>query len=216
MCGRYTVEDNENAGEMRKILSEMKKNYGDTVEYPKFKVGEIFPSNFAPVIIPERGDKIDAVPMKWGYHSPYKGSSNLIINARSEGIYQRRMFREAIIEGRCIIPTNGFYEWQKQTDGRKSEKYLIKNPSSPMLYLAGIFDNFVDPKTGESKAQFVIITREAQGVMSHLHNRMPVHVEKKDILKWLNGGESHVDEIFNGEIPDYLLINVSEKKKKEV
>jgi len=207
MCGRYVIEDTENAGEMRKILTELKRHYSETHEYKQVRIGEVFPSDIAPIIIPAKGDRIDAVPMKWGFnHSKGKG---IVINARSEGINQRYMFKNAIINRRCIIPTNGFYEWQKYDDGRKSEKYLIKKESSPMLYLAGIYDNFIDSKTGKSQVQFVIITRESWGLMRSLHSRMPVHVEKKDILKWLNGNESHVEEIFNSEMPEYLLKNVT-------
>lgn len=207
MCGRYVVEDNENAGEMKKILSELKRHYSDTQEYRRVKTGEIFPSDTAPVIIPAKADRIDAVPMRWGFE--HQKSGNLVINARSEKINESYMFRNSIVNKRCIIPTNGFYEWQKFSDGRKSEKYLIKSSDNPMLYLAGIYSQFIDKNTGKEQTRFVIITRESRGVIRSLHSRMPVYVEKKDILKWLNGYESHVYEIFNGETPDYLLKNIS-------
>ena len=207
MCGRYVVEDNENAGEMRKILTELRRYYSETQEYDQLKIGEVAPTNIAPVIIPAKGDRIDAVPMKWGFSYPKR--NGVVINARSETIYQKISFKNAIKNKRCIIPTNGFYEWQKFDDGRKSEKYLIKKESGPMLYLAGIYDEFVDANTGENRVQFVIITRESWGVIRSLHHRVPVHVEKRDILKWLNGNEIHVDEIFNTELPEYLLKNVS-------
>jgi len=211
MCGRYMIEDNEDSGAMRKILAEVKKHYSETREYLKLKTGEIFPSDFAPVIIPEKGDKIDAVPMKWGFDYANARKGGVVINARSEGIHERYMFKNAIKNKRCIIPANGFYEWKKYTDGRKSEKYLIQNETSPMLYLAGVYDYFTDLKTNQKQVQFVIITRESWGVFRSLHHRMPVHVEKKDILKWLNGNDTHVNEIFNGEIPKLSLRNISDQ-----
>ena len=208
MCGRYVIDENDDAEEMRKVFVALKKKHSETYEYQQIKTGgEIFPSDVAPVIIPAKGNKIDAVPMKWGFNN--YTSNGIVINARSEGIYQRRMFRDAIIHGRCVIPTNGFYEWKKYTDGRKSEKYLIKKASGPMLYLAGIYDRFIDSKTGENRVQFVIITRESEGVIRSIHHRLPVHVEKRDILKWLNGQGTDIDEIFQSEIPEYLLKNVS-------
>lgn len=214
MCGRYIIEDNENAGEMKKILTNLKRHYGETHEFMQLKTGEIAPTNIAPVIIPAKGERIDAVPMKWGFNSPQ--NNGVVINARNEGIYDRYMFKNAIKNKRCIIPTNGFYEWKKYTDGKKSEKYLIKKETNPMLYLAGIYDTFIDPKTGKKQVHFVIITKESWGVIRSLHHRMPVNVEKKDILKWLNGSELHVAEIFDGNVSDFSLKNVSVQNNIEL
>lgn len=207
MCGRYVIEDNNDIGEMHTILEKIKENYGDTHEFQKVKAGEVAPTGFAPIIIPAKDDKIDAIPMRWGFFN--KNKSGLMINARSEGIYERYTFKRAIVNKRCVIPTNGFFEWQKLNDGKKSEKYLIKKTSNPMLYLAGIYDNFVDTKSGRTIYQFVIITREARGLIRSIHSRMPVHVEKRDILKWLNGDKNHVREIFEGDVPDYSFTNLS-------
>ena len=121
------------------------------------------------------------------------------------------MFKKAIINKRCIIPTNGFFEWAmpEESQGRKKEKYLIKPEETQTLYLAGIYDKFIDPQTGKEQIRFVIITREARGLIRSLHPRMPVTVAKRDILKWLNGNESHVNEFFTDtNLPEYTFQNL--------
>ena len=202
MCGRFVIDDSGDIAEMRRIFDELRKHYSDTVEFWNVKTGEIFPSDTVPIIIPERESNIDAVPMQWGLRG-YNGS--LVINARSEGVYEKKMFRDSILNKRCVIPANGFYEWARLYD--KKEKYLIKPAYSFMLYFAGIYEKLPDPKAPNGEhVRFVIMTRESRGLIRSLHSRMPVTVERKDILKWLNGNKSHINDIFtDGRIPEYTF-----------
>jgi putative SOS response-associated peptidase YedK len=211
MCGRFVIDDSGDIAEMRKIFEELKKHYSDTVEFQNVKRGEIFPSDTVPVIIPENNLIIDAVPMRWGF----EGYNNrLVINARSEEIYEKRMFRDSILNKRCIIPSNGFYEWARNQSSQRKEKYLIKPAHSPMLYFAGIYEKIPNPnplaKENEKElVRFVIMTREARGLIRSLHHRMPVTVERKDIRKWLNGGKSDIAEIYTDPAnPEYTFTNL--------
>jgi len=205
MCGRFVIDDSGDIAEMRRIFEELREHYTDTVEFQNVKRGEIFPSDTVPIIIPEKELKIDAVPMQWGIKG-YNG--NLVINARSEGVYQKKMFKDSIVNKRCVIPSNGFFEWARLQD--KKEKYLIKPANSPMLYFAGIYEKLPDPTVkGGEQVRFVIMTRESRGTIRSLHERMPVTVERKDILKWLNGNKTNIDEIFTTPaIPEYNFTNL--------
>ena len=211
MCGRFVIDDTDEIREMRQIFEELKKHYSDTVEFRNVKKGEIRPTDTVPVIIPEKELKIDAVPMQWGI----KGyNDTLIINARSEGVYEKKIFRESIANKRCIIPSNGFFEWTKIQNNpnsqNKKEKYLIQPSHTSMLYLAGIYEKLRDPvDPGKEQVRFVIMTREARGLIRSLHSRMPVTVERKDILKWLNGNKSDITEFFfDTNAPDYTFTNL--------
>ena len=207
MCERFFIDGNNNIAEMRIIFAELKRHYSGTYEFLKLKKGEIFPSDTVPVIIPEKELRIDTVPMQWGI----KGlNGKLIINARCEGVGQKSIFRDSINNKRCIIPSNGFYEWAKAPSGEKKEKYLIKPAQVPMLYLAGIYEKLPDPVVaGKEQVRFVIMTKEARGLIHSLHNRMPVAVERKDILKWLNGNRSDIAEIFRDtKVPEYTFENL--------
>lgn len=203
MCGRYVIDNDNDIVEMHKILNELRKHYSNTYEYNELKTGEIYPTDMVPVIIPDKGLTIDVVPMKWGFINP--NNSAPVINARSEGILTRPFFKSSVKSRRCIIPTNGFFEWRKLPD--RKEKYLIRRASEPMLYLAGIYNDFTEDKAFKKNIRFSIITRQSFGVISTIHDRMPVHVEKRDIYKWLNGNDRDIEEIFNGKIPNYSFYN---------
>ena len=73
--------------------------------------GEIFPTNAAPILLPD-GQKMTPKPMTWGFPS-FKGKG-VIINARGETALDKPMFRRSVLERRCIVPTTGFYEWDSQ------------------------------------------------------------------------------------------------------
>ena len=205
MCGRFVIDDSGDVLEMRRIFEELKKHYDDTVEFRNVKRGEIFPSDTVPVIIPEKDLRIDAIPMQWGIKT-YNG--NLLINARSEGVYDKKMFKDSIVNKRCIVPANGFFEWAKLQE--KKEKYLIRPAGAQMLYFAGIYEKRPDPqKPGEDQVRFVIMTRESRGLIRSLHERMPVTVERKNILKWLNGAKSDINEFFTDQnVPEYTFSNL--------
>lgn len=204
MCGRYVIEDSKDVVEMRKIFDKLEKYYSNTTEFQKVKKGEIFPTDTVPVIIPEHSLNVDIVPMQWGF-KPFNQNGRALINARSESIFDKPTFKHSMKDKRCIIPANGFFEWANFPDGKK-QKYLIQSAASKTLYFAGIYDKKPDPKTKKDLVHFVIITRESRGLMRSIHNRMPVAVAKRDILKWLNGDERHVQEFFSDlYMPEYVF-----------
>ena len=69
---------------------------------------DVRPSD-ASAVICRSGSGLEAVSMRWGFSNPYK--KGLIINARSETARDKNLFRESVMERRCIIPASGFYEW---------------------------------------------------------------------------------------------------------
>lgn len=163
MCGRYYVDtDNLDIKLISKKLSE---------DMNMFKTGDVFPSDNALIVIEGRTPK--PVIYKWGF--PISGSSKLIINARSESIGQKQMFKSAMNCRRCIVPTNGFYEWQKPDN----KKLLFNYERESVLYLAGIWSVFNNQRC------FSIITRDAEAPVSDYHNRMPLIVKKENVRQWL-------------------------------
>jgi len=212
MCGRYTIDDGEEVVEMRKIFEKLRDYYSGTEEYRKVKRGEIFPTYTVPVIIPERSTNVDIIPMQWGF-KPVQAGGRALINARSETVFEKPTFRESIRNRRCVIPANGFFEWANRPDENgkpKKQKYLIEHPESPTLFFAGIYDEKLEldhydkPNSKKKLVHFVILTRESRGLVRSLHHRMPVTMAKRDILKWLNGGEKHIRELCTDlNIPEF-------------
>jgi Uncharacterized conserved protein len=153
------------------------------------KTGEIYPTNTVPVIIKE-GNENKVHLYKWGF--PNFKSSGVIINARAETIEEKPMFRKAFYEKRCIIPSNGFYEWKQGAEIK--EKYHIGLKDYPVMNMAGLYNTFKD-KTGNIYNAFVIITTAANETMSEIHQRMPVIIEPDFMDLWLDNRYENMDSV---------------------
>jgi putative SOS response-associated peptidase YedK len=126
----------------------------------------------------------------WGI-SPHIGEKEtkppLLINARFETIAEKPSFREAYRFRRCLIPADGFYEWKKT--GSKKEPWFFKVQSNLPFAFAGIWGK--RKENDESiRCAFAVITTEATGPLSVIHNRMPVILDKKVYENWLNPDEN--------------------------
>ncbi|MFU0827878.1 MAG: Abasic site processing protein [Lachnoclostridium sp.] len=166
MCGRYYVDD-ETSREIRKILEQLDAKY----ENSNRKTGEIFPTNPAPILAAYNG-RIEPELSVWGFPNFYK--KGVIINARAESAMEKKTFRECLVNRRCVIPSNGFFEW----DSNK-KKYLFTLKGSDILYMAGIYNFYQD------ECRFVILTTEANESMAPVHNRMPVVLTEDDMERWI-------------------------------
>ena len=166
MCGRYYIDD-ETSREIKKILSDLDmKNAGK-----RYKTGEIFPTDTAPVLITENNG-IKPELSAWGF--PKFNDNGVIINAKSETIYEKKMFRESLMFRRCIIPANGFFEWNEN-----KEKIYFTQQDSDITYMAGIYNTFKD------ESRFVIFTTNANQSIVDVHDRMPLILQKDQIHSWL-------------------------------
>lgn len=166
MCGRYnfTVEQSE---EIREMLEKLNAKIHGKI----FNVGEIFPTNQVPVLIEEE-NQASPVLSVWGF--PKFDGKGVIINARSETALEKRMFRDSLVNRRCIIPSTGFYEWDSE-----KRKFLFKLEGTDTLYMAGIYTFYQD------EMRFVILTTQANESMKDVHNRMPLVIPKHEIEPWI-------------------------------
>ncbi len=126
--------------------------------------GEIFPSDTVPV----RTAPEIYLPMSWGFTSFNK---RLVINARSETALEKPMFKEAMLERRCLIPASGYYEWE--TVNGKKQRYAFYEENA-LLFLAGCYRKEKD----EDLFRFVILTRDASDHFRYVHDRMPVIIPR--------------------------------------
>ena len=185
MCGRYLFEDDDysDIGEMLNALAR----------------GEIFPTNIAPVYTDS-----GASAVKWGF--PHWKNSSVIINARAETALQKNMFRKPLLERRCVVPSNGFYEWDRTGGGKKKDKYLLRLPGARMLYMAGMVNIFRDAEGGEYGA-FVILTTSANNSVSQIHDRMPVILAPDERDMWV-GDTDFMDYALRRPGPELRLERV--------
>ncbi|MFW5988351.1 MAG: SOS response-associated peptidase [bacterium] len=172
MCGRYYLYVG---------LDELLQRYGiNNSEINFTPAKEIFPSENTPVVIQNRNNNRELKLFKWGFNTSF--TSNLIINARGETVAEKRTFKNAFREKRCLVPVTGFFEW-KQT-GDKKIKYRIELLKENIFSLAGIFEIFNN--NGKAIPSFTIITTTACKSLKPIHPRMPVILNRKNEKQWLN------------------------------
>jgi len=174
MCGRYSVVMEEDIIEMRAIIQEINERYNDSALHAQMKIGEIFPTNVAPILA-WKDERIAAGLMRWGF--PKWEGTGVVITARAETAHKKLMFTKALETRRCVIPSTGFYEWSHPAAGPK-EKYLIRHADTPMLYMAGLYSRYKDEQ-GQSYTAYVILTAPANHSIAVLHDRMPVILDDK-------------------------------------
>ncbi|NHJ06067.1 MAG: SOS response-associated peptidase [Candidatus Heimdallarchaeota archaeon] len=129
----------------------------------------------------------EVAPLKWGlipFWSKDPTIGNKLINSRSETVAEKPAFREAFKNRRCLIPTDGFYEWQKQKQGPKQPYFIHMKDNQPFAY-GGIWEQWKNPE-GEKISTFSILTTTPNEIVKPIHNRMPVIIDSKDFDIWLN------------------------------
>jgi len=112
---------------------------------------------------------------------------NQTLNAKSETIFEKPSFRNAIVKNRCIIPVTGFFEWKHE--GKEKLPHYIHPKEHPFFYLAGIYSHWKSTFTGEWMTTFSIITAEANELMASIHNtkkRMPLMIDQQNINAWID------------------------------
>lgn len=164
MCGRYYVDD-ETAREIERIVTKVDERNRQN------KTGDIHPSDAATVII-GNSSKLGTKQMLWGF--PQCQRKGLIINARSESVLEKKMFRESVLHRRCIIPAKHYYEWDAQKN-----KVTFYQEGAASLYMAGFYNYF------QEEDHFVILTTAANASVCNVHDRMPLLLEKEEIEDWI-------------------------------
>ncbi len=133
-------------------------------------------------------DDITLDMIRWGLLPPWAKDRKMawkMINARAETVSTAPAFRKAFAERRCLVPVDGFFEWEKV--GKEKRPYMIAMLDRKPFTLAGLWENWKDPATGEWVRTFTIITTEANELVAELHDRMPVIIGPEDRERWLKG-----------------------------
>lgn len=116
-----------------------------------------------------------------------KEIENMTINAKADTVFEKPSFRHSIMSKRCVVPSTGFFEWRHE--GKDKVPYFIQVINEEIFSMAGIFDVWNNPQTGEIYHSFSIITSEANSLMEYIHNtkkRMPVILSPEDEQRWID------------------------------
>jgi putative SOS response-associated peptidase YedK len=107
------------------------------------------------------------------------------INAKGESISRLPMFKHAYALRRCIVPVDGFFEWRAIRGARAKQPYAIAMRDGSPFGLAGLWENWKNPSTGEWERTFAIITVPSNSLVDQIHNRMPAILEPRSYDRWL-------------------------------
>jgi len=158
----------------------------------------VAPTNDVYVVMEDGGArKVDA--LHWGFvphwaKNPSIGSK--MINARAETVATKNAFKPSLKKRRCIIPADGFFEWQKIEGQKKKQPMFIHRPDDQPLAFAGLWTIWRNPEVpGEELHSCTIITTEANSTMEPIHNRMPVILDQADWDQWLDPDNDDLDTL---------------------
>jgi putative SOS response-associated peptidase YedK len=183
MCGRFTQR-----ADAKRIAKEFK-----VVEVPAVEARYNIAPTQEVLAVREREDGREATFFKWGLVPSWAKDASVgarLINARSETVQEKPSFREAFKRRRCIIPADGFYEWQR-TKGRKQPYFFRMRDEMPFGF-AGLWERW-EAEGGRVINSCAILTTEANEVLRPVHDRMPVILHPEDYELWLGGDERKLD-----------------------
>ncbi len=176
MCGRYSFAPD------LKIVNEhydISVNDGDLT--PNYNCA---PSQLLPVITNDKSIGFNF--FRWGlipFWAKDISIGNKLINARSETILEKPSFRNAFRQRRCLVSADAFYEWKQEVKEKIPYRIFLKNQN--IFSMAGIWEKCKLPN-GETIFSFAIITTQPNTLMTKIHNRMPVILDKKGEDLWIN------------------------------
>jgi putative SOS response-associated peptidase YedK len=158
---------------------------------PAFKPNyNLAPTQKAPIVRVDESGNRQIELYNWGLipsWSPEFKTKFSTINAKSETVFESRMYKGPVLMQRCIVPLSGFIEWKAAGEGEKAPKrpFKIWLKNEPILSMAGIWETW-RAGTPEERHSFSILTTEANSFMKKLHHRMPVILALKDEEAWLD------------------------------
>jgi putative SOS response-associated peptidase YedK len=178
MCGRYRRKsDKQRIAEVFQVavgLEELPYELGD----------DLRPQSLQPVIFTNESGERQIELMRWAFKLP----DRLLFNARSEGIDHAKFWKDAFRSGRCILPGDAVYEWQKVDKGKKP-KYEFTIPGQEPFGMAAVWKLWKNPKTEQWEKTFAVLTGEPNELMAPIHDRMTTFVEPRDYEEYLAPSE---------------------------
>ncbi len=164
---------------------------------PKRQRSHIYPTEPAIVLLRRQEvARIEPAEMTWGLVPSWAQDTKIgrkCVNARSETVWEKPAFREAMRRRRCVVPANAFYEWSG-VRGRK-ERWRFQPRGEENLLLAGLWECWMDAARhgAGSIRTFTILTQAAAPPVEGFHDRQPVMLHPADLSTWLDPEARHED-----------------------
>ena len=179
MCGRFVnIEKKEKIVKLfpsSKVLNYSNKSFN------------ISPSNLINVIYKNNNNiYIDNLFWSFSYFNKQNNITQFVINSRIETIVSKYLFKESFIKRKCLIISNGYFEWKK-IDNTK-QPYFISIPKNELMFFGGIWRQEI--KNNVKTNVVCIITKDANKDISKIHSRMPLIMSHNEGLEFLNDNDN--------------------------
>jgi len=186
MCGRYSLTSPVEA--MRRLFGFMgappnlpaRFNIAPTQQVPIIRIGA------------GRSGERELASLRWGLIPFWAKDASLgakLINARAEGLAEKPSFRAAFRARRCLVPADGFYEWQASEQGKRPYRIGLTGGAAealPLFAFAGLWERWEKAPDGVPVESCTIVTTEANALLRPIHGRMPVILAPETYGTWLD------------------------------
>ncbi|MEX2212966.1 MAG: SOS response-associated peptidase [Phycisphaeraceae bacterium] len=190
MCGRFALNSTP-----RRIAAHFNLAANQFELFPRYNIAPT-----QPVVIIRQNEhslKRELTHVVWGLIPSWAKDISIgsrMINARSESAQVKPGYRGAMKYRRCIVPADGFFEWQKKEGSRTKQPYFIHRADGDLVALAGLWEHWQGPG-GEEIESCTILTCGPNEMMKPLHDRMPVILEPRDFERWMDTTLQDVDAV---------------------
>ncbi|TCP55804.1 putative SOS response-associated peptidase YedK [Tumebacillus sp. BK434] len=192
MCGRFTLTITPDQLAMRFETDEPAFDYA-----PRYNIA---PGQLITAVIQSDG-KNRIGQLKWGLVPPWAQDEKIgykMINAKSETVAEKPAFKSAFLRKRCLIPADGFYEWQATGDGKQPMRILLKHQD--LFAFAGLYETWTSPE-GSKVHTCTLLTTKPNSLVASIHDRMPVILRREDEAIWLDRGKQDAELLHSLLVP---------------
>lgn len=194
MCGRFALSKS------------------DRIDWAQFGVrrGPMLPPhwNLGPgrpiAVVRNPGEGAEVAMLRWGlvpFWADDPSVGNRLANARAESLAEKPSFRAAFKQRRCLIPADGFYEWQAPASGMRKQPWFVRRTDGDLFALAGLWERWQPKRSGKDETgddadvleTCTILTIAPNALMAPIHARMPVIIDPRHYASWLSPKASAED-----------------------
>lgn len=181
MCGRYTLSKTENLKFMLEEAGFLFDEFSEIRITPRFNIA---PSQTVPVVFDDSPGILSTV--KWGlvpFWAKDEKIGGSLANARAETVASKPAFRNAFKRHRCLVPADGFYEWQTTPGGKVPHRFTLAD-GAPFCF-AGLWEEWENPDKVKVRT-CTLITTTPNALVATVHDRMPVILPRERLRAWMD------------------------------
>src|SRR4029078_573170 len=189
MCGRYELSSHPAA-----VALAFGLDYPPDIR-PRYNIA---PMQQVPIVRLGSNGRPQLAQVRWGLVARFPQGPSIgarMINARGETLASRSAFRNAFARHRCLVPVNGFYEWQATPAGK--QPLHIGMPDGRPFALAGLYERWLSSE-GDVLDTCAVVTTAASRSIAGVHDRMPVIVPDAAYARWLDPADTDVADLVHG------------------